>query len=66
MPYFHCSKCHHEWEGPEEETTCDWCQADNTRILEEQTPLEKMLNNYGEEIQEIFEKLDKGRLRESG
>jgi hypothetical protein len=47
MPYYHCSKCHHEWEGSIEEilegAKCDWCGAPAGEILEEQTPLEKMV-----------------------
>lgn len=45
MPYYGCTKCHHEFEhipyegeGPPK---CDWCGA-KVRVLEKQTPLEKM------------------------
>ena len=55
MPYYHCEKCHHEFEGfPEKkgaEVTnpkCDWCGADSY-IIEEKTPLEQM----GEEIERM-------------
>lgn len=41
MPYYHCSKCHHEYEGYDNQK-CDWCGADNPKVLEEKTPLEKM------------------------
>jgi len=42
MPYYHCSKCHHEWEGSQERV-CDWCGAVAGRVLEEKTPLERMI-----------------------
>ncbi len=55
MPYYHCNKCHHEFEGypsdgykMEEDGSilidnpkCDWCDGDSY-ILEEETPLETM------------------------
>jgi hypothetical protein len=41
MPYLKCCKCHHEWEGAKS-SKCDWCGAKG-EILEEKTPLEKML-----------------------
>jgi hypothetical protein len=46
MPLYHCVKCHHEWEGIKRsglEPICDWCGAHGF-ILEEKTPLEKMLD----------------------
>lgn len=42
MPYYHCSKCHHEWEDSQE-STCDWCGAVDPQVLEEKTPLERMV-----------------------
>lgn len=48
MPLYHCSQCHHEFEGVK--TTkltpilCDWCGAPSY-ILEERTPLEKMCDD---------------------
>ena len=42
MPLWHCSSCHHEWEGSTESNTCDWC-SEPGYILESLTPLEKML-----------------------
>ena len=60
MPYLKCRKCHHEFEGKEDEQ-CDWCGAD-TSILEKETPLEKMCKNTDEIIeilQEINKKYDK-------
>jgi hypothetical protein len=41
MPLFHCTDCHHEWEGTDEDYKCEWC-GEPGRILEEKTPLEKM------------------------
>jgi len=49
MPYYHCKDCHHEWEGGDEDTTCNWCGGDSY-ILEKETPLEKMMKR----IKEIF------------
>jgi len=42
VPYWGCTKCHHEWEGGRDDTVCDWCGAPG-EVLEEKTPLEKML-----------------------
>jgi hypothetical protein len=53
MPYWKCSKCHHEWEGSflpggHNGRNCDWCQAPDPTQLEETTPLEAMLEElYG-------------------
>jgi len=44
MPLFKCTKCHHEWEGIGSSNTCDWCGAKG-RVLEEVTPLEKMIHD---------------------
>lgn len=41
MPYLKCKKCHHEWEGTKF-SKCDWCGTGG-KILEEKTPLEKMV-----------------------
>lgn len=41
MPYLKCKKCHHEWEGTKS-SKCSWCAAGG-EILEEKTPLEKMV-----------------------
>jgi len=41
MPYYHCRKCHHEYEGFDN-PKCDWCGADNPKVLEDKTPLERM------------------------
>jgi hypothetical protein len=45
MPYWGCTECHHEWEGRED--TCDWCGYLG-KILEEKTPLEKMMDGLPE------------------
>ena len=52
MPLYHCSNCHHEFEdinlvekdGIEEYILCNWCGS-TVYVLEEETPLEKMLTN---------------------
>ena len=57
MPYYHCRKCHHEFECipfEGEELKCDWCGADRPTVLEEKTPLEKMADNW-ETVLEIIE-----------
>jgi DNA-directed RNA polymerase subunit RPC12/RpoP len=41
MPYYKCSKCHHEWEDYRSRK-CDWCGA-KPILLEEETPLEKFI-----------------------
>lgn len=48
MPYLKCNKCHHEWEGTKA-SKCDWCGAGG-KILEEKTPLEKMVEGLVNEI----------------
>jgi hypothetical protein len=49
MPYYHCRKCHHEFEfipiTGNETPFCDWCNADKPIMLEEKTPLEKLAEN---------------------
>ena len=60
MPYYHCNKCHHEFESfPEKRgaecvnPSCDWCGGDSY-ILEDETPLEKMMNHIDEIGMEKF------------
>jgi uncharacterized CHY-type Zn-finger protein len=58
MPYYHCTKCHHEFESYPEKTgvevtdpKCDWC-GEPSYLLEEKTPLEQMsdeIENMGME-----------------
>ena len=43
MPYYHCAKCHHEWEGTEDATICDWCDAPAAIILEDKTAFEEFV-----------------------
>lgn len=64
MPYYHCRKCHHEFERipyEGEELKCDWCKADRPIILEEKTPLEKMVDNW-ETVMEVL--IDDGNICE--
>lgn len=66
MPYYHCRKCHHEFENiPYEgvEPKCDWCGADKPHILEDQTPLERMCENW-QEIMEMLEETTDRILKE--
>jgi len=53
MPYYKCSKCHHEWENSEERN-CDWCGSDKPIILEEKTPLEKFVKILLEDPDKFF------------
>jgi len=46
MPYWKCSECHHEYEG--ESRACEWCMTDKEPLmLEEQTPLERLVEVLG-------------------
>lgn len=45
MPYVKCSECHHEWETVDEDDPCDWCGAPVGKVLEEMTPLERMMKS---------------------
>ncbi len=60
MPYYKCSKCHHEWEDIIKRN-CDWCGA-KPSVLEEETPLEKfvkiLLKNPNKFFKEIEDKKD--------
>lgn len=67
MPYYHCRKCHHEFEhipGKGEKIICDWCGADRPHILEDQTPLEKMCANW-QETMEMLEEITDRILKEN-
>lgn len=61
MPLFKCTKCHHEWEGTKSSNVCDWCGSDG-RILEDKTPLEKMLQdeNFLPTLIELAKKFKEG------
>jgi hypothetical protein len=54
MPYYKCSKCHHEWEDFQERK-CDWCGTDKPTLLEKETPLEKLVNVILKDPDEFFE-----------
>lgn len=41
MPLLHCKNCDHEWEG-RITSMCAWC-GEKGYILEEKTPLEKLI-----------------------
>jgi len=43
MPYVKCSKCMHEWETTDLKENCRWCKSPIGKVLEEKTPLERML-----------------------
>lgn len=49
MPYLHCNNCHHEYEAADENELCDWCGSTGY-ILEETTPLEKMIKKIYENL----------------
>ena len=61
MPYYHCRKCQHEFEGIPMEgeiVKCDWCGADRPHVLEDKTPLEKMADNW----ETLLERLTNGSI----
>ena len=63
MPYYHCRKCQHEFEAipfEGEILKCDWCGADEPRVLEDKTPLEKMCDNW----EPLLERLKDGSICE--
>lgn len=49
MSYLACRNCQHCWESSKSDALCDWlcdwCGADKPTVLEESTPLEKMIRN---------------------
>jgi len=51
MPYYKCSKCHHEWETVTYGFVyCTWCFQDDKSVnigimLEKETPLSRMLKS---------------------
>lgn len=45
MAYWHCKKCHHEWEGSKGNDICDLCGSLGF-VLEESTPFEKMMKDW--------------------
>jgi hypothetical protein len=44
MPLYLC-KCSHEFESSRKDPKCDWCGETELKVLEEETPLEKMVND---------------------
>ena len=53
MPYVICSQCHHEWETTDLTQKCRWCKSPIGMVLEEETPMEKMMDNYKEILDKI-------------
>ena len=43
MPWLHCDKCHHEWDG-RITSKCAWCGASG-HVLEEKTPFERWVES---------------------
>jgi hypothetical protein len=44
MPLYLCN-CGHEFENSRKDPKCDWCGETELKVLEEETPLEKMVND---------------------
>jgi hypothetical protein len=61
MPILHCDACHHEWEGAAT-SRCDWC-GDSSHVLEEQSPLEKMVSDprWAEIRWQLLQRFQKSR-----
>ena len=53
MPHWHCTECHHEWEGSKKKKRCDWCNASGY-VLEDATPLEMSIRDLNEQGVESF------------
>jgi len=45
MPYVKCENCHHEWETVSLRSKCDWCGGKIGKVLEQKTPLERMMED---------------------
>ncbi len=70
MPYVHCSHCMHEWEtacdlDEVHKEKCDWCKKGVGILLEEKTPLERMLNNITFDLEALDEVLDPRKKQNS-
>ncbi len=52
MPLYKCTSCQHEWEGSKTMTICDWCDSPGI-ILEDETPLDKMIKNSDKLLDEL-------------
>lgn len=57
MPYYKCSECHHEWEDVEDRK-CDWCGADEPIVLEEETPLSKLVRIMLKDPEKFFKEIE--------
>lgn len=60
MPYWHCHRCHHEWEGCKENSQCDWCKS-NGYVLEPVTPLEKLIKVLDKVVKVKVQSVKKGK-----
>ena len=56
MPYWHCTECHHEWEGSKDQSTCDWCGYPGF-VLEESTPFELMMADWNDPKSDLRDRL---------
>lgn len=60
MPYYHCRKCQHEYEGFNNQS-CGWCGADKPIVLEDKTPLEILCEDPSTII-EMLKEMNDGNL----
>jgi len=60
MPYWHCTDCHHEWEGSKKQDACDWCGYLGY-VLEEHTPLAMFIRELPEFLLGILDSENEGR-----
>jgi len=58
MPLMACTRCHHEWQGHENDR-CDWCEGESY-ILSEKTGLESLTKD---KIQEIVKDVNQKKER---
>jgi len=56
MPYWHCTECHHEWEGSKDKSNCGWC-GQTGYILEETTPFEQMIADWNDPESDLRDRL---------
>lgn len=47
MPLFKCKDCHCEWESAKCDNICRECCTNTGKIVEENTPLEKLIKDLG-------------------
>jgi NAD-dependent SIR2 family protein deacetylase len=57
MPYYKCSKCHHEYEDWRARK-CDWCGAKKPIVLEGETPLSKLVRIMLEDPVKFFKRIE--------